>query len=124
MCEQCDKDEEGRPTGEFLGKTCFKCTGRGRRLIITERVNPASIKTTVDIGGKYVGDRVYHVIEQTVRQWKETDATRPLSRVVIREYLYNGTQEMKALDLRKSTTWYEKQLHRAHADLEILLRTG
>jgi hypothetical protein len=122
ICEQCDRDEDGNPTGDFAGRTCFKCRGRKWRFVTVEKVNPASIKSTKYIGGKGVDDRIYHVIEETVRSWKHHDSTVWLRKVIIRQYLWIGTQEMKAAALRVSQAFFSKKLKEAHAELERILR--
>lgn len=101
---------------------CFRCRGTGWRTILTLSVNPASIRSTVDVGGKYAGNRVYHLIENAVRGWRKTDATVWLNRVLVREYFYNGTQEIKARQLRISHSFYKQRLHEAHVKLEEILR--
>ncbi len=125
-CDRClardPRTGKVRPTGEIGGRTCAKCRGRGRRLILFESVNPASIPSTKFTGGKGVDDRIYHVVEDVVRGWKEHDETVWLNKVTVREYLFNGTQEMKAMRLRISPRFYGKQLHEAHWRFSLILR--
>lgn len=112
----CVKDEKG--IYRFGIEECFRCAGTGRRAILHRAVNPASIKATS--GGTFE-DVIYHLIDKTVKAWGEQDATIWTRKVFVREYCYNGTQEMKAQQMHISTSWYEKQLHDAHARIDVAL---
>lgn len=120
----CVKTKNAR--GEFvylLGREeCFRCHGTGRRMILHRAVNPASIKTTVDVGGKHVGDLIYHVVETEVRAWKHQDAWVWPRKVLIAEYFWWGTQEMKGKRMRVSQPFFSTRLRQAHVRLHEILR--
>jgi hypothetical protein len=120
-CPDCDKDEDGFPLGEVNGTTCFKCRGSGLRVYVSQKVNPAGIKSTRYVGGKGEGDRVTMLIEDQVRAWKLQHQTRWLARVVVKEYFFNGTHETKAISLGKSREFFSRTLNEAHARIELLL---
>lgn len=124
-CDMCDRDKWGYPSGEINGRTCFKCRGGKARLLIAQKINPAGIKSTKMVGSIGFTDHVFEAIESTVREWGKANETRMYRKVVLREYFYNGTQEMKADALRISRTFYIRKLREAYQVIEpILKRAG
>jgi hypothetical protein len=113
-CDFCEKDDQGKPTGMLFGQTCFKCGGRKRRVLIKERVNPASIHATWTAGLNEDEDPVSLFIDGVVAQWETSDNTKWFSAVVQLEYFVNATQKEKAAFRKISQSYYSKNLSRAH----------
>lgn len=135
-CDQCEKkkDASGKmfATGEFGGRTCFKCGGRGRRVFLTEKVNPASIRSTRFSGANEDSDPLSEMIDRIVAQWSQSEATYWMHAIVILEYSCSGTQQSKMNELRYrnsfcrsiSQSWYSKTLAKAHAKIEPMIEAA
>lgn len=112
----CSKDDKG--VYRIGPNECARCRGLGRRAILHRAVNPASIPATGF--GKYE-DVIYRTVNRTVSEWRGHDVSYWWAKVLAREYMFNGTQPLKARQMRVSLSWYEKKLHDAHYWVEVAL---
>lgn len=110
-----------RSTGELPdGRTCHRCHG-GRRDVVELVVHPATIPSTRHLGPQVNPDAISVLINSTVLEWEQTNATYWLARVIVEEYCRDGTQTIKAQRLRGSQGWFSKHLKEAHARLELVI---
>lgn len=113
VCEgRCLPDPAtGRPASE-----CFRCRGTGEITVISLKVNPAAIRGTSHAGTGC--DWQSMILDDLISGWREKDETFWMNRVVIREYFYNGTQLMKARQMRVSESFYKKNLRAAYCAID------
>jgi len=114
-CQVC------KGTKVFAGKDCFFCRGVGKVTVRRLSVNPAGIKQTRNVGGQLPSDAVSALIDDQVSKWRETDGEFWLARIAVAEYHHNGTQAMKAIRMKVSTSFYEKTLRKALTLMEKML---
>lgn len=111
-----------RATGELPGgRTCIRCQG-GRRDVIELVVHPATIRSTRHLGPQADPDAISVLINSTVLDWQQTNATYWLARVITEEYCKNGTAAMKAQKMGVSAAWFSVNLKEAHRRLEAIIR--
>lgn len=114
-CSVCD------PDGKFFGEWCWRCHGSKIVEVVELPVNPAGIRRTGSGGGGYMPSTACMAIDELVSGWRESDETIWWHRVVVREYCYNGTQKLKAQQLRVSLSFYEKRLREATCAVDRML---
>lgn len=107
ICGHCTR-------GENNGRTCHRCRGSGERVIVTQKVNPASIPSTVPPTGNNHDDPLSERVDRVVASWRQNDRTLSLYFVVIEEYTKNGRQSDKADRCHISQGYYSKLLTQAH----------
>lgn len=126
-CTLCDEN------GLAFGDWCYRCQGTKVIKRIDLEVNPAAISSTRHVGARLPDDVAATAIDNLVSSWRKSDATVWCRRVVIAEYLWNGTQEMKVREMRitqkikanamsVSLSFYAKRLREAHYRTESMLR--
>lgn len=110
-----------RATGEMPdGSTCIRCQG-GRRAVIEVKVHPATIRSTRHLGPQADPDKISVIINSTVLEWQQTNATYWLARVLVEEYCKNGTAAIKAQKMGVSAAWFSVNLKQAHIRLEAII---
>lgn len=118
-CSVCDAD------GKFMGDWCWRCKGTRRIEIVDYPVNPASIRRSGYGGGGYFPSAACLAIDDLVGAWRESDATIWWNRVIVREYTWLGTQEMKARRQPSvSVIFYKRRLREAHEAVDDMLWNG
>lgn len=127
LCPMCNGyrqpgGDEHAPT-RFAGDVCFRCLGQGLVRQVDIKVNPALIRDTTHVGGRWVNDYVAAAVDDLWCLWRQWDETVWLNRVLKWEYFYNGTQTTKAKEMRISESFYKKRLHDAHGAIEIMLNS-
>ncbi len=103
---------------KFAGDHCYRCKGAGVVQVIELKVNPTGIRSTRHVGGISPSDWQSVILDDLITGWRERDETFWLNRVIVREYLFNGTQQTKAQQLRVSLSFYEKTLRAAYCSID------
>ena len=108
-CTRCMRD--GRSTGEVAGRTCVNCGGKGYRLQVEHKVNPAFIRSTYQSPDDPLSQR----IDRLVCELRQRDVLLGYWFVVNAEYCdaRGGTQASKAQRLLLTPDCYESRLRRA-----------
>lgn len=115
VCPICEGSKK------FAGDHCYRCKGAGTVQVIQLKVNPAGIRGTRFSVGAGVGDGQSLILDDLITGWCERDQTFWMNRVVIREYFWNGTQEVKAQQLRVSVSFFKKTLRDAYCSIDEVL---
>ena len=113
VCPICEGSKK------FAGDHCYRCKGAGSVRIIDLKVNPIGIRSTRP--GSGVGDWQSLVLDNLITGWRERDETFWMNRVVVREYFWNGTQQMKARQLRVSESFFKKTLRVSYSEIDRAL---
>lgn len=118
VCEN-ESDAMGKPTPRR--ENCFRCHGLGVVTVVSLKVNPAAIRSTAHVGGAIGGDWQSLILDDLITGWRERDRTFWMNRVVVREYFWNGTQEVKAQQMRVSVSFFKKTLRDAYCSIDEVL---
>ena len=111
-CCEGESDPQGKPTDRRL--RCHRCHATGIVEIVSQWVNPAAIRSTAPPGLDWQS----WMLDELITGWRDEPATFWMNRVVIREYFWNGTQDMKAKRLGISMGWYKKRLRAAYLAID------
>lgn len=116
-CSHC-LDAQGRSRGEVNGKTCHACKGSGKRVLVFEQVNPASIRPTGPRGlGVFSDDPLSEQIDNIISGWSRRRHLRIYATVILSEHCDNGRQQDKAAKLKISQGWFARLLSQAYTML-------
>lgn len=119
VCTVCEGRCLPDPTTKRPASDCFRCHGTGEITVISLKVNPATIRGTSHTDSGCDWQSMF--LDDLISGWRDKDETFWMNRVVIRECFYNGTQPMKAQQIRVSESFYKKTLRTAYGEVDQIL---